>query len=167
MSSTRFKLLFLIIILPLSTFAQKPNLGSQEWVVTPGISIGYTFGAYFTIGAELNAGYNIGYKNQSLNVLGGSFQYNVVLDYYAWHHIITPVIMYRSKDIDIRTGLGVGMVEHGVLCFFPGVSLEGSYHLQPLSPISTWVGARMFYTGNTNFFDYDSYSSIFARYQLE
>jgi hypothetical protein len=163
----RFKLLFFILLYNVSAFAQRPDLGGTEWVVTPGISVGYTLGAYVTFGAELNTGYNLGYKNQTLNVLGGSLQYNVVLDYYAFHHIVTPVLMYRSKDIDIRTGFGMSFIKHGRLCDFAGIYLEASYHIQPLAPVSTWVGARIFYMGYTRFYDYDSYSSVFARYQLE
>jgi hypothetical protein len=163
----RSKLLCFILLYNISVFAQAPDLANERYIVTPGVSVGYTFGAYVTFGVEMSAGYNLGYKNQSLNVLGGSLQYNVVLDYYAFHHVVTPVLMYRSKDIDIRTGFGMAFVKHGELCHFPGMYLEASYHVQPLVPASTWVGARIFYMGYTRFYDYDSYSSVFARYQLE
>jgi hypothetical protein len=75
----------------------------------------------------------------------------------------------RSKDVDLRAGLGeVFVVHRGVNCAMIGLSAEGSYHLQPLSPVSTWVGACTFMQAKRmNYFDYRSYRSIFARYQYE
>lgn len=163
----RLKIVFFVLLFNGVVFSQSPDLVNREWLITPGISIGYTFGAYFTVGVELNAGYNLSHKNQTLNVLGGSIQYSAVLDYYAWHQIITFSGMYRTEDIDLRAGIGDALIWHGRLCHTPGFYLEGSAHLSPLQPVSTWVGVRTFITGSTSFFDYPSYTSLFARYQYE
>lgn len=163
----RLTIVLFILLFHFTAYAQSPDLGNRSWLITPGISVGYTFGAYFTVGVELNTGYNLTHKNESLNMIGASLQYSAVLDYYAWHQIITVSGMYRSKALDFRAGMGRALIWHGRLCHTDGFHLEGSVHLSPLQPVSTWLGMRAFITGDTSFFDYPSYTSLFARYQYE
>jgi hypothetical protein len=157
-------ILLVALTFALKCEAQEKLLANQRFLFTPGVTVGYTFGAYFTVGGQLNAGFNFGHRKNRLNVGGISAQYNLVLDYYSWHRITTYSLFYRNNNIDIKMGAGIAFT---LECRDLGLLLEGSYHLKSLEPVSTWVGLRSFLTGPTKYFDYPHYSSAFARYQYD
>lgn len=99
----------LAILMLASTFLQAQDGYLEKLYVTPAISVGYTFGATFNIGIDLDLTTSVTKDFDKLRRAGISASHYFVLSRGGFqpHQITTFNLMFENERLDIKSGYGL------------------------------------------------------------
>lgn len=156
-----------------NSFAQK--IGNQFYFVSPGASIGYTFGA----GIKWGFNFDLGLKQ---NELVNSWKYGVSFSYYfvsvsqgyhykrSFHRLRSTNLMLKNNFIDVKMGLGRARNKWGYDsrngCIVHGFNIDLSFAYP--NRFSPWVGLKSFRYKDSNWRWFDKpYTSVYIKYNAD
>lgn len=100
------RIITLVLIVLSQTIVLAQDGRFEQIYVTPGISVGYTFGATFNIGVDLDLTTSITNDFDKTRRAGISISHYLVLSRGGFqpHHISSLNLMFENKILDIKTG---------------------------------------------------------------
>lgn len=137
--------------------------------VSPGISVGYTFGARFNYGFCLDVG--LLDKGKTLNSrYGFSFYEYFVHTHQHTHRLRSFSLMYQNDYLDLKGGIGRAKnpwgYGHRNKCIVRGLAFDVSASYP--SPFSPWIGYRLFKYPQANWAWYmKPYQSVYIKYKYD
>lgn len=121
------------------------DLSNQHFFVSPGLSVGYTFGAKFNYGFVIDFGVS-DVKSPIHDKFGFSFYQYFVHTKKHLHRLRSFSLMYQNDYVDFKIGRGRAKNPWGYTnrnkCIVHGLTLDVSASLP--SAYSPWIGYRLF-----------------------
>ncbi len=142
----------------------------KTFFCSPGVTVGYTFGAKFNFGFVLDAGIINRISNNTELRYGFSFYQYYVQTKTHLHRLRSFSLMAQTNFIDVKIGIGRARNKWGRSnnnrCATHGLSYEVSFAYP--DKYSPWLGYRQFvYRPSTWAWFMTPYNSIFIKYKYD
>jgi len=159
----------LVVVFALS-IAQAQTKSEKSFFCSPGISVGYTFGAKFNFGFVVDAGIIDKRLNNFEFRYGASFTQYYVQTKTHVHRLRSFSLMAQTDFVDVK--LGIGRVRnkwgasHSNRCITHGISYDVSFAYP--NEYSPWIGYRRFvYRPSSWAWFTTPYNSIYVKYKYD
>ncbi|HWY38384.1 MAG TPA: hypothetical protein VNY73_07475 [Bacteroidia bacterium] len=142
------------------------NAQTPGFFITPGVSIGYTFGAKINYGFTLDMGYALKEKGATYKA-GLSLGYYLVKTKHSTHRLRSFNLLAENNFMSVKIGVGRARNPWGYgrrnRCIVHGYNYDVSFTL-PGDPYSPWVGIKRFvYKPSQWAWFYQPYTSLYVQ----